>query len=90
MVLIGYKIVFPSLEWLQITKSVLWNLAVILVLPYLNNPNDLELSYKMDLDFGIVLEGKKVCLITEEILYHPPTQSHSPPPPPLHTHKHKM
>ena len=30
-----------------------------LVLPFLNNPKDLDLSYKTDLDFGIVFEGKK-------------------------------
>ena len=28
------------------------------VLLFLNNPKDLDLSYKTDLDFGIVLEGK--------------------------------
>ena len=40
----------------------------ILVLPFQNNPEDLDLSYKMDLDFGIVLEEKKnFHLITEEI-----------------------
>ena len=27
------------------------NFAVIQVLPFLNNPKDLDLSYKMDLDF---------------------------------------
>ena len=43
---------FPSLEWLQIIKSVLWNFAIIQVLPSaLNNPKDLDLCYKTDLDF---------------------------------------
>ena len=42
---------FPSLEWVQIIKSVLCNFAVIRVLPFPNNAKDLDLSYKMDLDF---------------------------------------
>ena len=50
---------FPSLEGVQIIKSVLCNVAVIRVLPFLNNPKDLDPSDKTDLDFGIVLEGKK-------------------------------
>ena len=36
-------------------------------LPFLNNSKYLDPSYKMDLDIWIVLEGKQVCLITEEI-----------------------
>ena len=36
--------------------------AIILVLPFLNNPKDLDPSYKMDLDLGTVLEGKKSVL----------------------------
>ena len=48
------------LEWLQIIKFVLWNFALIQVLPFLNNPKDL------DLDFG-VSEVKKIHLITKEI-----------------------
>ena len=43
--------VFSSLEWVQITKSVLWNFAIIWILPFLNNPKDLDPSYRMDLDF---------------------------------------
>ena len=41
----GYKdgVVVP-LEWLQITKLVLWNLAIIAILPFLNNPKDLDPS----------------------------------------------
>ena len=42
---------FSSLECLQITKSVLLNFVIILLLLFLNHPKDLELSYKMDLDF---------------------------------------
>ena len=42
---------FLSLEWVQITKSVQWNFAIIRVLPFLNNLKDLDPSYKMDLDF---------------------------------------
>ena len=46
------------------------NFAIIQVLSFLNNPKDLDPSYKMDLDFfGIVLEENKLSLITEEILY---------------------
>ena len=58
--------VFPSLEWQQITKSVLWNFAIRQILSFLNSPKDLDLSYKTDLDFLDYLEGKKLCLITEE------------------------
>ena len=52
--------VFPSLKWLQRSKS---------DLPFLNNPKDLDLSYKMDLDFLGLPGMKKICLITEEIWY---------------------
>ena len=39
------------------------------VLP-LNNPKDLDLSYKMNIVFVIILEGKKkLCLTAEEIWY---------------------
>ena len=38
--------VFHTLQWLQITKSVLWNFAIKQVLPFLNNPKDLDLSYR--------------------------------------------
>ena len=58
---------FSLCEWLQITKSVLLNYAKIQVLPFLNNPKDLDPSYKI---FGTVSERKKkLCLITEEIQY---------------------
>ena len=43
-------------------KSVLCNFAVIQVLPFLNNAKDLDQSCKMDIDFGIVLEGKNSVL----------------------------
>ena len=59
--------VFPSLEWQQITKSALWNFAIIWVLPFLNNPKDLDLSYKMNLSFWNCFGRKKTRLITEEI-----------------------
>ena len=36
---------FPSLEWLQITKSVLGNFAIIRVLSFRNNPKNLDPSY---------------------------------------------
>ena len=56
--------VFHSLQWLQKTKSVLLNFAIIWVLPFLNNPKNLDLSYK----FGLFWKGK-ILLITEEIWY---------------------
>ena len=56
-------------QQLQITKSVLWNFAIIQVLPFLNNLKDLDLSYKTDLDFWDFLEGKKLCLLTQEKWY---------------------
>ena len=43
----------------KITRSVLWNSAVIGVLLFLKDTKELDLSYKTDLDFGIVLEGEK-------------------------------
>ena len=60
---------FPSLDWVQIIKSVLCNFAVIRVLPFLNNPKDLDPSDKMDLDFWDCFGRKKHCLISEEIQY---------------------
>ena len=39
-----YDWVFPSIEWLQISKSVQWNFAIIVVLPFLNNAKDLDPS----------------------------------------------
>ena len=42
---------------------------VIQVLPFLNNPKDLDPSYKMGLDFWDCLGTKKNTLITEEICY---------------------
>ena len=43
--------VFPSLEWPQITKSFIWNFAMMQILPFLNNPKALDPSYKTYLDF---------------------------------------
>ena len=60
---------FPSLEWVQIIKSVLCNFAVIRVLPFLNNPKDLDQSFKTDLDFWGCFGRKKHPLISEEIWY---------------------
>ena len=37
--------------------------------PFLNNPIDLDLSYKMDLDFWDCCKRKKSVLLTEEIWY---------------------
>ena len=50
---------FPSLEWVLIIQSVLCNFAVIRVLPFLNNPKDLDPSYRMDLDFWDCFGRKK-------------------------------
>ena len=50
-------------------KSVLRNFAVIRVLPFLNNPKDLDLSYKTDIDFWDCFGRKQLCLIPEEIQY---------------------
>ena len=44
-------------------KSVLCKFAVIRVLPFLNNPKDLDLSYKMDLDFWDCFGRKKNSVI---------------------------
>ena len=43
--------------------------AIIPILPFLNNPKDLDPSYKMDLDLWDCFGRKKLCLITEEIRY---------------------
>ena len=45
-----------------INKLVIRNFAVIGILPFLNNPKDLDPSYKMDLDFWHCLEGWLVVL----------------------------
>ena len=50
---------FVPLEWLQITKSVLWNFAIIPILSFLNNPKDLDPSFKTDLDLWDCFERKK-------------------------------
>ena len=64
----GYRtFFFPSLECLQITKSVLIKFAIIPVLPFLNSPKDLDPSYKMDLDFWDCFGRKTFRLITKEI-----------------------
>ena len=60
----GYKTVFfGPLEWLQITKSVLWNFAIIPILPFLDNPKDLDPSYKMDLDLWDCFGRKKTSVL---------------------------
>ena len=49
---------------------VLCNFAIIRVLPFLNNPKDLDPSYKMDLDLWDCLgKEKNSRLITEEMRY---------------------
>ena len=44
-------------------------IALIQVLPFLNNSKDLDPSYKMDLDFWDYFERKKLCFISKEIQY---------------------
>ena len=58
---------FAPLEWLQITTSVQWNFAIIPMLPFLNNPKDLDPSYKTNLDLWDCFGRKKLHLITEEM-----------------------
>ena len=58
---------YPLSRMATITKSFLWNYAIIQVLPFLNNPKDLDLSYKMDLDFWECFGRKKLCFTTTEI-----------------------
>ena len=43
---------------------------MIQTLPFLNNPKDLHLSYKTDLDFWHGFGRKNLRLITEKIWYH--------------------
>ena len=50
---------FPYLDWLQITKPVLWNVAVIRLLLFPNSLKDLDPSFKMDLDFWDCFGSKK-------------------------------
>ena len=49
----------PCLEWLQITKTVPLNFAIIRVVPFLKNLKDLDPSYKMDLDHWDCFGRKK-------------------------------
>ena len=66
--LFGYKTGFPFSR-MTTNKSVQRNLAIIQGLTFLNNPKDLDPSYKMDLDFWDCFGRKKLCLISEEIRY---------------------
>ena len=49
----------------------LCNFAIMRDLPLLNDPKDLDLSYKTDLDFCDCFGRKKTCLINKEIQYVP-------------------
>ena len=53
------------------SNTILWNFAIIRVSYFQNNLKDLDPSYKMDLVFGFFWKVKKLCLVTEEIRYHP-------------------
>ena len=53
--------IFVLLQWFQVIKSVLWNFAILPILPFLNNPKDLDPSYKMDLDL-LDCFGRKITL----------------------------
>ena len=48
-----YSPIRQSFPFSRVTtnKSVLCNVAIIRVLPFINNPKDLDLSYRMDQDF---------------------------------------
>ena len=60
--LLGFKTgFFHSLEWLEISKPVLWTFAIVLVLPFQDNPEDQDPSYKMDLDLWDCF-GRKITL----------------------------
>lgn len=60
--------VFSHHKVLQMYKSVVCNIATWQAFLFLNNIKNLEpSSCKMDLDFGLVLEGKNLCPITEEM-----------------------
>ena len=51
--------------------NVMLEFAIIQVLPFLNNPKDLDPSYKMDLAFWDPFgREKKLCHITKEMWYH--------------------
>ena len=65
--LFGYKTGFSPLK--NDPKSVIRNFVIIQILPFLNNPKYLDLSYKTDLDFWHGLGRKNLRLITEEIWY---------------------
>ena len=43
--------------------------AIIQILPFLNNPKDVDPSFKMDLDFWDCFGKKNLRLITEEMQY---------------------
>ena len=43
--------------------------AIIQVLPFLNNPQDLDPSYKMDIDFWNFLEGKNSILEVKNMVF---------------------
>ena len=57
------------------TKSALRNFAIVRVLPFPNNPKELDLSYKTDLDFWDCFGRKKFCQINREIWYFYISQS---------------
>ena len=54
----------------RMTKSPQCNFAIIQVLTFLNNPKNLDPSYKMDLDFWDCFVRLKLCLITEQMQYY--------------------
>ena len=45
-------------------------IVIIWVLPFLNNPKYLDLSFKTDLDIWIVLEGKKTLSYSQKNTVH--------------------
>ena len=67
--LCGYKTGFPLSRMTTYNLISLLSFALIQVLPFLNNPKDVDPSYKMDLEFWDCFGRKKLCLITNEIWY---------------------
>ena len=60
---------FPLFRMTPNTKSVIRNFAVIQILPFLNNPKNLDLSYKAYLDFWHCFGRKNLHLIAKGIRY---------------------
>ena len=49
------------------TNHTSYHVVFLQVLPFLNNPTDLDPSYKTDIDFWDCFGTKKLCFIAKEI-----------------------